>query len=218
GKYFKYAIGEILLVVIGILIALQINNWNERRIKGHAEIQFYKNTKQQLLDDVQNLTSQRSYNSKYMNEFNNAIKLIGDNDRSQKDSLGKIAMNITRYSDFDRQGNIYETTVNSGDIKLLRNVEIIDGLRRLEETYMYLNRMESIHFDAIMSMVPDLKQAMRFTTVEVENENMLYTYEFQNLFALSIKIMIEKEEIYDRALSEIDAIISLMENEIEQAK
>ena len=31
GKYFKYAIGEILLVVIGILIALQINNWNENR-------------------------------------------------------------------------------------------------------------------------------------------------------------------------------------------
>ena len=29
GKYFKYAIGEIILVVIGILIALQINNWNE---------------------------------------------------------------------------------------------------------------------------------------------------------------------------------------------
>ena len=30
GKYFKYAIGEIILVVIGILIALQINNWNEK--------------------------------------------------------------------------------------------------------------------------------------------------------------------------------------------
>ena len=36
GKYFKYAIGEILLVVIGILIALQINNWNEGR-KTHAK-------------------------------------------------------------------------------------------------------------------------------------------------------------------------------------
>lgn len=31
GQYFKYAIGEILLVVIGIIIALQINNWNEDR-------------------------------------------------------------------------------------------------------------------------------------------------------------------------------------------
>ena len=31
GRYFKYALGEIFLVVIGILIALQINNWNEGR-------------------------------------------------------------------------------------------------------------------------------------------------------------------------------------------
>ncbi|MDB9961778.1 DUF6090 family protein, partial [Oceanihabitans sp.] len=35
GKYFKYAIGEIVLVVIGILIALQINNWNENRINNN---------------------------------------------------------------------------------------------------------------------------------------------------------------------------------------
>ena len=33
GKYFKYAIGEIILVVIGILIALQVNNWNDKRIE-----------------------------------------------------------------------------------------------------------------------------------------------------------------------------------------
>jgi hypothetical protein len=32
-KYLKYAIGEIVLVVIGILIALSINNWNSNRIK-----------------------------------------------------------------------------------------------------------------------------------------------------------------------------------------
>ena len=33
GKYFKYAIGEIVLVVIGILIALSINNWNQKRLE-----------------------------------------------------------------------------------------------------------------------------------------------------------------------------------------
>ncbi|MEO1033284.1 MAG: DUF6090 family protein [Bacteroidota bacterium] len=37
GKYIKYAIGEILLVVLGILIALQINNWNEKRISKAKE-------------------------------------------------------------------------------------------------------------------------------------------------------------------------------------
>lgn len=40
GKYFKYAIGEIILVVIGILIALQINNWNEEK-KGKLELNQY---------------------------------------------------------------------------------------------------------------------------------------------------------------------------------
>ncbi len=60
GKYFKYAIGEIILVVIGILIALQINNWNENRIKSNKETailatihkEFKKNKKQ--LDSVVN--------------------------------------------------------------------------------------------------------------------------------------------------------------------
>ena len=40
GKYLKYAIGEILLVVIGILIALQINTWNEERLK-QKELKIY---------------------------------------------------------------------------------------------------------------------------------------------------------------------------------
>ena len=40
GKYMKYAIGEIVLVVIGILIALQIKNWNENRKYRNQEKQY----------------------------------------------------------------------------------------------------------------------------------------------------------------------------------
>jgi hypothetical protein len=48
GRYFKYAIGEIILVVIGILIALSINNWNENRLLKNKEIILVK----QLLEDA----------------------------------------------------------------------------------------------------------------------------------------------------------------------
>lgn len=52
SKYFKYAIGEIILVVIGILIALQINNWNEERKAQKEEQQLYKTILSDLKTDA----------------------------------------------------------------------------------------------------------------------------------------------------------------------
>ena len=48
AKYLRYAIGEIILVVIGILIALQINNWNENRKFQQQEVQILKEIKHDL--------------------------------------------------------------------------------------------------------------------------------------------------------------------------
>ena len=55
GKYFKYAIGEIVLVVIGILIALQINNWNELKKLKEKENVFLK----EIISDL-NYNEQRT--------------------------------------------------------------------------------------------------------------------------------------------------------------
>ena len=55
GKYFKYAIGEIILVVIGILIALQINNWNETRKLQNTTKSIYSIIKTDLLTDIENI-------------------------------------------------------------------------------------------------------------------------------------------------------------------
>ena len=48
GRYFKYAIGEILLVVIGILIALQINNWNQNRLEKLKSLEYHKRMVEEL--------------------------------------------------------------------------------------------------------------------------------------------------------------------------
>jgi hypothetical protein len=64
SKYLKYAIGEIVLVVIGILIALQINNWNEER-KLKIEINNYLTQKlENLKDDQERLIDMRNYRIK----------------------------------------------------------------------------------------------------------------------------------------------------------
>ncbi|EDP71546.1 hypothetical protein FBALC1_03642 [Flavobacteriales bacterium ALC-1] len=57
GKYFKYAIGEIILVVIGILIALQINNWNENRINSNKETAILANIHKEFKQNQKQLDS-----------------------------------------------------------------------------------------------------------------------------------------------------------------
>ncbi len=57
SKYLIYAIGEIVLVVIGILIALQINNWNENKTKTKKEIFHLENILSNLQDDLKNQIS-----------------------------------------------------------------------------------------------------------------------------------------------------------------
>ena len=58
GKYFKYAIGEIVLVVIGILIALQINNWNQGRIEQNKEQTYLSNIKRDLENQLNSIDIQ----------------------------------------------------------------------------------------------------------------------------------------------------------------
>jgi hypothetical protein len=53
GKYLTYAIGEIILVVIGILIALSINNWNENEKLKTEEVIYLKNFRQSLISDIE---------------------------------------------------------------------------------------------------------------------------------------------------------------------
>jgi hypothetical protein len=57
SKYFKYAIGEIILVVIGILIALQINNWNEKRKEKLIERELLTYTIENLKKDSLSLVN-----------------------------------------------------------------------------------------------------------------------------------------------------------------
>ena len=215
-RYLLYAIGEILLVMIGISLAFQLDNWNDNRIKGNAEIRYYENLRVQIADDkelIQHLNE--DLNNAYMAQFNYANGIIETNDWSKLDTLGLIIRNMSQNSDFDRQGNIYETMVNSGEIKLLRNHDIVNGIRKLEEKYLYISRMENIQYDAVMiHVVQTINPLIKFSTGEIKQPELVFNYEFQNLFSQLIQIMQEKDKVYREALDEIEVITELINEEL----
>ena len=204
-----------MLVVIGILLALQINNWNSARQDRREAVKLYKNIHRQLMEDRSELMKVKEFNSYYKTSFERAGYLIALKSDQKTDSLAMMIMELSQYSDFHRSGNIYETLVNSGSIKLLRNIEVTSGLQRLEMTYNNLNKLEDIHWEIILNeLSPELKGVINYATLEIVKPEKLYSVEIQNFLVESIYLTNAKELIYNRALSEIDAVAEEIDREL----
>lgn len=215
SKYLLYAIGEIILVVIGILIALQINNWNNQKLLNKAEVKSYQNIKRQIKEDKAELTQVKGYNNYFKKSSEIANKIIEAQDYSKVDSLALMAMGLSLYTDFHSSGHIYQTLVNSGDIKLLKNSEIPSKLQKLEMTYINVNNLEDIHWEIIINeLSPLLRGVINFNTKKPVQPKKLYEVEMQNYFIETIYLTIRKDSVYTKALREIDTIIKMIDNEL----
>ena len=132
GKYLKYAIGEILLVVIGIIIALQLNNWNESRNQSYKEIISLKALKSELQNDLNTEFIPGKNNYLRRNKsLSQIIEVYRKKDTISKDSL----LNCFRRSITDRNFALNEAAfenLKSTGINLITN----DSLR-LKITSMY---------------------------------------------------------------------------------
>lgn len=215
SKYLLYAIGEIILVVLGILIALQINNWNDRRIEKEEEKKSYQNIRNQVMDDLDELSEVKDLNNNLSAQYEKANQIISTNDRNKMDSLAIIAMRLSQYSDFHRSGNIYETLVNSGELKLLKNTDITSSIQKLEMTYNHLNKLEDIHWEIIINeLSPEMKGVINYSNLQVMKPEKLYSVEMQNIIIESIFLTKGKAAVYDQAIKEIEEIVGLIDEEL----
>jgi len=214
-KYLAYAFGEIIIVSIGILLAFYLNNWNQNRADKRLEIQYYQSIKNQLKEDSNILNGEIYYNQTYYSQFAYAVNLIKSDVRNEIDTLAKIAFNMLRYSDFRRKSNIYQTLINSGEIIVLKNNIIIEKLQSLEETYLYINRLEENHSTIILSqIIPEINEALQVDPIKVVRPELIFNYKFKNYFDLITGLMNEKMNAYKQAEDMINTIIDLIDKEL----
>ena len=215
SRYLFYAIGEIFLVVIGILIAMQINNLNKARIENKEEIKTYKNIKRQILEDKNEIIKIKNFNSYFSNQFGYANQIITEQDYKRIDTLAQITINLSQYSDFHQSGNIYETLVNSGDIQLLKNSDIVSNIQQLEMTYNQVNRLEDIHWEVIMEeFSPAIRGVINYSNLKVVKPKIIYSVEIQNIFIECIILTKSKEAVYNKALDEINYLVELIDYDL----
>ena len=140
--YLRYAIGEILLVVIGILIALQVNNWNELRKQNIAEIEFIEGVKKDLKQDKQYI----ELVLKQMNPRIDAFNLLNNDELSKThikninavDSLLRIYFSPGERTFYPVSGS-FQSAVSGNELNNYKNKDIIGSIVKLyNSTYSRL--------------------------------------------------------------------------------
>jgi len=123
-RYFKYAVGEIFLVVIGILIALSINNWNQGRLVRIEEQKLLENIRVDFLEaarTLQSLNERREESIKNFEMLIEALSLEKPANTIHLDSLlGKSIFTPT----YNGKNSSLSIIINSGKINLIENEEL----------------------------------------------------------------------------------------------
>jgi len=124
SKYFKYAIGEIILVVIGILIALQLNNLNTIRSEKQSLNKYLEKIETNIKDDI--VTAQRMYETRIENAklCDKATEMIVNRDFSDQATITNavFVMIIEQPINFNRSG--FESLKNSGYLQYISDPKL----------------------------------------------------------------------------------------------
>ena len=135
GKYFKYAIGEIILVVIGILIALSINNWNENNKERAIEKSYLKRLS---LDLNENKTLWKKTLNRKEKQLTAAHVFLNFRFSKNQDTILKIIPHfqiLVTWKDININQVTFNEMVSSGNLNIISNDSIKIKLLNLDKLY-----------------------------------------------------------------------------------
>lgn len=125
GKYLKYAIGEIVLVMVGILLALQVSNWNQQRIAGHKEELLLSALHEEFVQNKAQLEEVVSFHRKSLNATENLMALFPiDPATINLDTLrSTMKFWAFRYT-FNPSQGVVRSLVNTSSFELISDLEL----------------------------------------------------------------------------------------------
>ena len=119
-KYLRYAVGEILLVVIGILIALQINNWNEHQKEIKEEQQILNNINNEFKNNYKLLEKHQNIYLEVWKSTNTIMSMIGLSETElKKHNLDSLLVKIIDIYDFNPTENSITEILASGKLNVI---------------------------------------------------------------------------------------------------
>jgi len=182
SKYLLYAIGEIILVVIGILIALQINNWNENTKSIELEKTYYCKIAEDLQVDIRNIDSSLVNIDKRLKIterfLKNLLKIQNDKAVILKDFLATYR----HYKFIPTKAAITDIT-SSGKLEKLRNQPLKKRILGYYTAQDKATNIIDLNYKGLVEKLFDVEKFSDFGFQEIPQYQKLFDTELQGLLS-----------------------------------
>ncbi|MGB5460830.1 MAG: DUF6090 family protein [Eudoraea sp.] len=135
GKYIKYAFGEILLVVIGILIALQINNWNEDRKERIIEQEIYENLLTDINVDRITLKERMTLAMNETKALHNLVHNAYNIQKTTEEYINLLSPVLWNADNFILQDKTFDELVSSGKLGVIKEKSLKNKILDYYKSY-----------------------------------------------------------------------------------
>lgn len=235
-NYLLYALGEIVLVVIGILIALAINNANEQRIKREKEQVYLKGLKEEFETSKLKLEELIRFNR---NSYNAAIEIVTIMDQKESPSEEKLSeLFVTAFAYdifFNPNNSLLNEMVNSGSLKDITNNALRIKLTNWIATIDDISNQERMQDEQRNSTVNTFRDEGHSIRTILDNTGMsekmgipvdekaisnlsaLESIAFQNnILMFIITSQSTETEHYNPLMFQLESILKVIDQELEQ--
>ena len=233
-KYFRYAIGEIVLVVIGILIALSINNWNENRKERNKELIYLNNIKEDIKLNIASLEVFIVTRDETVNSVAIVLEYFNGKQKIDHNTFNFHNINILEWYPFVQHSNTYEELMNSGKFAIISNKSIKNELQNIQsnfemilfienemqqdyERYLYQPYFNLVDLDTALKNYTDQLNNKETTTIEKldkdEIELLLKNKLYKNGLVLAAFNSNKLVEEFTNLIEKSKLVIQLIDNE-----
>ncbi len=230
SSYLIYAIGEIILVVIGILIALQIDNWNEKKQLKEEQVKTLKSLHRAI--KINSTEFDTIFNAQILRNKSLQDVIFTDVSNLPNTHLDSLIKINVRNHTFDPSTGIYNAMINSGKIELVANETLKNRISKLydivkdyqeseDEITAYTKEHLEEYYINNYEIDPTVLAGLRDRTyLEEERDKTLYnkaftSFKIKNMYILLLNKMNDVILKGINLSSEYQELIKDLENEIE---
>jgi hypothetical protein len=166
GRYFKYAIGEIVLVVNGILIGLQVSNWNQLRLKQSTINAYYKKLANTLEDDIKVLKETTDQLSSDENDLIRCLEILNTKNEANIEELkAKIgALNIAFANDHSME--LFDEFINKGYLSKIEDPELKSQFERVKNELIKAENWDNVlDNDFVNNVIPFVQNNLNIVDI-----------------------------------------------------